>query len=48
MKVCVIEPTGNQRPLNELLPWRTAPIPGLGNPCGSCGHLPGTCNEDCC
>lgn len=33
--------------LDELVPARTAPLPGLGEPCESCGHLPG-CSDDCC
>jgi hypothetical protein len=33
--------------LDALLPFRTRPLPGLGDPCGSCGHLPG-CACECC
>jgi len=47
VQVCVIEPSGRVRPLDELIPARTAPMPGTGEPCASCGHLPG-CSDDCC
>jgi hypothetical protein len=47
VKVCVVEPSGRCRSLDELLPFRTRPLPGTGEPCGSCGHLPG-CPCECC
>lgn len=48
MKVCIVEPTGNPRPLDDILPWRNNPLTPVGELCQSCGHLPGSCQDDCC
>ena len=33
--------------LDQLLPFRTLPLPDTGDPCESYGHLPG-CDCECC